>query len=171
MTAMGEADRWIESLSLRRHPEGGWFREIYRARESIPRDGLPDTYTGDRPFATAIYYLLRETDISALHRLRQDELWHFYAGGPVTIHVLDPAGMHSTVALGRDVEAGEQLVAVIPGGCVFGAVLHDRTSYALVGCTVAPGFEFDDFEMPGREELLDRFPQHRDVIELLTRTP
>lgn len=169
MIAIGEADQWIESLDLRRHPEGGWFREIYRAGDTIPQEVLPSGFTRERPFSTAIYYLLRGPEISALHRLRQDELWHFYCGAPLTIHVLDADGVHSPIVLGRDVELGEQLVAVIPGGSVFGAVLNDRSSYALVGCTVAPGFDFDDFVMPGRAELLDRYPQHRDIVELLTR--
>ena len=165
---MHAADHWIQSLQLQPHPEGGWYREIYRSAETIPREGLPTRFTGDRSFATAIYFLLKETDFSALHRIRQDELWHHYDGESLTIHMIDPAGNYSTVKLGRDVEAGESLVAVATAGWLFGATLVDTSSYALVGCTVAPGFDFDDFEMPSRAVLLQQYPQHREIICRLT---
>lgn len=165
---MLDADGWIEALGLQQHPEGGWFREIYRSSETIPRQGLPERFPGDRQFSTAIYFLLRGAEFSALHRIRQDEVWHFYDGGPVTVHMLDPAGEYSAATLGRDITSGETLVATIPAGWLFGATVDDPSSYALVGCTVAPGFDFDDFEMPGRDELLQQYPHQRELIERLT---
>lgn len=166
---MGRAEQWIQDLKLERHPEGGWFRDVYRASEAIPRDALPERFVGDRAFSTAIYFLLNETDVSALHRIKQDEVWHFYDGSPLTIHQIDPAGTYSTIALGRNVQADETLLAVVEAGSLFGASVNDTSSFSLVGCTVAPGFDFDDFEMPSRAQLQEQYPQHRDIIEKLTR--
>jgi predicted cupin superfamily sugar epimerase len=166
---MTRAKHWIDGLQLRPHPEGGYFRETYRSEEAIAAASLPPRFGGDRVFSTAIYFLLEGEDFSALHRIKQDEVWHFYDGSALTIHVIDPAGNYSTVLLGRDLAAGEVPQAVVKAGCYFGASVSDRRSYALVGCTVAPGFEFADFEMPGREELCRRYPGHRQVIETLTR--
>jgi len=160
---------WIEALQLLPHPEGGFYRETYRAGERIARQHLPPRFTGDRSFVTAIYFLLRSQDFSALHRMRQDEIWHFYDGSSLTISVIDPGGELSAIRLGRDVRAGEVLQAVVPGGCLFGARVNAPDSFALVGCDVAPGFDFADFEMPARQELLAAYPQHRAVIEQLTR--
>lgn len=165
---MTDARHWIEALRLQRHPEGGWYREVYRAKETVTRDSLPSRFTGDRCFATAIYFLLDGTEMSALHRIRQDEVWHFYDGTGLTLHVIDQAGDYSTTALGRNIDEGERLVTVIKAGALFGATV-DTEGYALAGCTVAPGFEFEDFEMPSRAVLLDEYPQHRSTIERLTK--
>ena len=164
---MTDASRWIEALHLRKHPEGGWFREVYRADETVAQRSLPSRYTGDRSFSTAIYFLLEGPDVSAFHRIRQDEVWHFYDGTGLTLHIIDSAGHYSTVPLGRDVDAGEQLVVVVSAGWLFGATV-DADGYALAGCTVAPGFEFEDFEMPTRDALLGEYPRYRDIIERLT---
>jgi predicted cupin superfamily sugar epimerase len=163
------AKQWIEKLQLRRHPEGGYFRESYRSEEAIAAAGLPDRFGGDRAFSTAIYFLLEGQDFSALHRIKQDEVWHFYDGTSLTIHVIDPKGNYSTLLIGRNLQAGEVPQAVVAAGCWFGAIVSDARSYALVGCTVAPGFDFADLEMPSREELCRLYPQHRHVIEKLTR--
>lgn len=164
-----DAQQWIEQLALARHPEGGWFREIYRCAESIPRSGLPDRFDGDRSFATAIYFLLQRGEFSALHRIRQDELWHFYAGDALSIHLIDAADRHREIRLGLDVRRRQRPMAVVAAGCLFGAELAEGSSFALVGCTVAPGFAFDDLELPDRRRLLERYPQHRCVIARLTR--
>ena len=164
---MSAARRWIDALELRRHPEGGWYREVYRADETVAQPALPHRFTGDRCFSTAIYYLLQDTDVSVLHRLRQDEIWHFFDGSGLTLHIIDAAGHYSTVSLGRHPEAGEQLMAVVSAGCLFGATVDDA-GFALAGCTVAPGFEFEDFEMPSRRTLLERYPRHQAIIERLT---
>ncbi len=165
---MNDADRWIEALQLQPHPEGGWFRESYRSSELISRAALPARFSGDRCFSTAIYFLLKAGEFSALHRIKQDEVWHFYDGDLLTIEVIDPAGNHSSIQLGQDFAAGHTLQAVVEGGCLFGASLAGGGSYALVGCTVAPGFDFADFELPKRAELLEQFPEQREIIEKLT---
>jgi predicted cupin superfamily sugar epimerase len=166
---MSDADRWIDALGLSRHPEGGWFRETYRAPEGIALQALPGRFTGDRAFSTAIYFLLAGDDFSALHRIKQDEVWHFYDGSPLTVHVLDEAGAYTVLRLGRRPESGELPQAVVRAGCYFGASLDDASSYALVGCTVAPGFDFADFELPTREQLLALYPRHRALVERLAR--
>ena len=166
---MTNAEQWIHSLQLHPHPEGGWFREVYRADEVIPRQSLPDRFTGARNFSTSIYFLLNKVEFSAFHRIQQDELWHFYDGTALTIHKIDLAGNYSAMKLGRDIQAGESLVVVVKAGWLFGATVTDTRSYGLVGCTVAPGFDFDDFEMPTRALILEQYPQHREIIEKLTK--
>ena len=104
-----------------------------------------------------------------MHRVNQDELWHFYDGSSLTLHVIASDGRYSRIRLGRKVEDGEVPQAVVLAGCLFGATVDDPASYALVGCTVAPGFTYDDFEMPPRHQLLELYPQHRHLIEQLTR--
>jgi len=166
---MTAAQTWIDGLKLRRHPEGGWFRETYRSDEGVGRAALPPRFGDDRAFSTAIYFLLEGEDFSALHRIKQDEVFHFYDGSSLTVHVIDPDGNYSALKLGRDWTAGERPQAVVPAGSLFGATVNDTRSYSLVGCTVAPGFDFADFELPAREELCRQFPQHREIIEKLTR--
>lgn len=114
-----------------------------------------------------IYYLLESGDFSALHRIQQDEGWHFYDGSPLTLHLLAEDGKYTTRHLGRD--GGREPQAMAPAGYYFAATVDDPSSFSLVGCTVAPGFDFADFEMPPRAELLKRFPQQRELIERLTR--
>lgn len=164
---MATARDYIDHLQLQPHPEGGWYREVYRATESIARAHLPARFTGDRCFATGIYYLLHTADVSALHRIRQDEGWHHYDGSPLTIHLLTGEGDYSTLHLGKEVAAGQRPQLVVPAGVYFAATVDEADSYTLAGCTVAPGFDFADFEMPTRAELLARFPHQRDLIERL----
>lgn len=114
-------------------------------------------------------FLLPGGRVSARHRIKSDELWHFHAGSGLTLSVIHPSGRLEQVALGPDAERGERLQAVVPVGCWFGASVADRASYALVGCTVAPPFEFADFELGDRARLLAEYPQHGDLIERLTR--
>jgi predicted cupin superfamily sugar epimerase len=165
-----EARYWIEKLKLQPHPEGGYFRESYRAALPIAQTALPAAFKGARSASTAIYFLLDGANFSAFHRLPSDELWHFYDGGTLLVYVIDPKGALSVLRLGRNLEAGEQFQAVVPAGCWFGSRLEDPKGYALVGCTVAPGFDFADFEMADRECLLVEFPQHAEIILRLTRT-
>ena len=154
----------IEHLELVRHPEGGWYRETYRCTETAPIDALPERFGGTRSFCTAIYFLLVKNDVSALHRIKSDELWHFYAGTTLTVHLFMPLGEHRTLLLGSDLAAGETYQAVVPAGCWFGAEVSGNGSYSLVGCTVAPGFDFADFEMGSSESLLKQFPAHTEII-------
>lgn len=159
---------WIEKLQLQPHPEGGYYRETYRAEQRVLSCCLHE-HEGPRPIATAIYFLLPGDQFSALHRLRSDEMWHFYTGSPLTIYMIDPQGALSQVRLGANPENGERFQAVIKAVCWFGATVDDPEGYALVGCTVSPGFEYEDFELGNRQSLLERYPQHREIIERLTR--
>src|SRR6185369_8693354 len=145
------------------------FRESYRSLETVPATGLPERFGGQRSFGTSIYFLLEPGDISALHRIKSDEVWHFYAGAPLTVQVITPGGDHRELMLGSDLGAGHTFQDWVPAGCWFGAELAGGGDYALVGCTVAPGFDFVDFEMGKREELLRQYPQHGELIRRLTR--
>ena len=158
----------IEHLGLVRHPEGGWFRETYRASEKLAAQALPARFGGDRTFSTAIYYLLEDGDFSALHRIKADEIWHFYAGSALHVHCLFPDGTYRLIKLGANTAAGEQYQAVVPAASWFGA--EPATSgFALVGCTVAPGFDFADFQLGQAKQLCDQYPQHVALISRLTR--
>ena len=164
-----DARYWIEKLQLEPHPEGGYFRQTYRSEVAIAREALPAGFSGARAVSTAIYFLLEGKNFSAFHRLRSDEVWHFYAGEPLVVHVIEPAGNYFRILLGRDLEAGQILQGVVRAGCWFASHVADWKSFAVVGCTVAPGFDFEDFEMGKREELGERYPPHRELIERLTR--
>ncbi len=165
------ADDWIERLQLERHPEGGWFRETYRSPDVLVPAGLPSRFGGPHAASTAIYFLLRGSEFSAFHRLTSDEMWHFYDGTPLTVHVIAPDGSLSQATLGRTGPTRATFQAVVPAGHWFGATLEDQRpdAFALVGCTVAPGFMFEDFELADRAGLIAQYPQHRALIERLTR--
>jgi uncharacterized protein len=166
---VNEAGYWITKLDLKAHPEGGYFRQSYVSEVVIAQQALPDGFSGARPASTAIYFLLEGDNFSAFHRLRSDEMWHFYAGSALAVHVIDPAGGYSSIVLGNDPRAGQVFQALVKARCWFASHLADWEGWALVGCTVAPGFDFEDFEMGKREELNARYPQHREVIKRLTR--
>ena len=163
------AGDWIKALVLQRHPEGGYYRETYRSDEEVTAEALPGRFPGPRALSTAITFLLSGGEFSALHRIKSDEVWHHYAGSALMVHVIDPDGSYRKLSLGSDPDAGESPQAVVPAGCWFGATVDDEASYALVGCTVSPGFDFDDFELGVRTDLIERYPQHRSIIERLTR--
>ena len=167
-TALLLAEELINTLGLAPHPEGGWFRETYRATEKVPGTVLPGRFSGDRSFCTAIYYLLEKGDISAFHRIKSDELWHFHTGTVLTVHLFSQEGDYRALPLGADLAAGASFQVVVPGGCWFGAEVTGGGDFSLVGCTVAPGFDFVDFEMANRESLLLQFPAHEDLIRRLT---
>lgn len=164
-----DAGYWVKRLRLEPHPEGGYFRQTYRSEITIAREALPAGFGGARAASTAIYFLLEGKNFSAFHRLRSDEVWHFYEGSPLLVDVIDLSGKHSTIFLGRAPDVGQTHQAVVSAGCWFASHVWDWKSYALVGCTVAPGFDFEDFEMGKREELMAAFPQHREIIRRLTR--
>jgi predicted cupin superfamily sugar epimerase len=163
-----EAARLVQTLGLDPHPEGGFFRETWRSSLTADLKGVGGGPAGIRNFSTAIHYLLADHDVSRLHRLKADEIFHLYAGGPLAIHILTGGEGYRKIILGPEVDRGQVFQAVIPAGCWFGASLVDADSFALVGCTVAPGFDFDDFEMGDRAALLAEFPDHEDTIRLLT---
>lgn len=161
----------IETLRLQPHPEGGFFREVYRSAGIIPAQSLSVDYGGARSISTSIYFLLPGDTFSAFHRLRSDEVWHFYLGDPITLHLIHPDGRHEKILVGPDVEHDEQLQVVIPAGAWFAARVEKPEGWALIGCTVAPGFDFADFELADRSTLVARFPEHATMITSFTRTP
>ena len=137
---MKSAKMWISELNLVPLPEeGGWFRELYRSDEYIPEESLPDRFPGKRSFSTSIYYLLESSEFSAFHRIKQDEIWHFYEGSSLTIHIIDQKGEYKKVLLGRNIRKGENFQAIISKGDLFAATVNEIDSFSLVGCTVAPG--------------------------------
>lgn len=161
------ATYWIEHLKLQPHPEGGFYKETYRASEKIPVDGLPSRFFGPRNLSTAIYFLLRAKDKSLFHRIKSDEIWHFHAGETLNIYVLTDKGV-LTHQLGPNLEKGDSLQTVIPANHWFGAEVAGAGTYTLSSCTVAPGFDFKDFELANRVNLVTEFPQHENIIAKLT---
>lgn len=166
---MSTINQLIERFQLQPHPEGGYFAETYRSHGEITAAALPQAYQGNRNFATAIYFLLTSDTFSAFHKIKQDEAWHFYGGSALTLYIISPSGELSEHRIGNDFEAGEVPQFVVPGNHWFAAKTMERNSYSFVGCTVSPGFDFADFELPKRAELLEKFPMHKAVITLFTR--
>ncbi len=150
---MTAARDWVRKLELIPHPEGGYFREIYRSEGLIPRAALPDGFGGDRAFSTSIYFLLEHPDVSRLHRIQSDEIWHHYAGNPLRIVSVGPDGALNSVLLGKSLEKSELPQRVVPAGHWFGAEVAEPGGWTLVGCTVAPGFDFADFELADNKKL------------------
>ena len=166
---MISADEIIERLGMQLHPEeGGYFVETYKSGELISKLGLPERYPSERAFGTAIFYLLTPDTVSALHRLASDEIFHFYLGDPVTMLQLHPDGSSTVVTLGRDILKGQELQVLVPRGTWQGSFLNETGEFALLGCTVAPGFEYADYEAGDRETLLQQYPDLEELIIRLT---
>jgi hypothetical protein len=165
---MKTANYWITKLSLEKHPEGGWFKEIYRSSELIPASGLAEGFSGSRNISTSIYYLLEGDDFSAFHRIKSDEIWHYYTGNS-SIEILSiKKGEIEIQQVGNQPEENQSFQFVVPANTWFAARVCDKKGYALVGCTVSPGFHFDDFELAGKE-LLDEYPLLENQIRSLIR--
>jgi predicted cupin superfamily sugar epimerase len=160
---------WIEQYQLQPHPEGGWYKETYKSSETIAAEALPERFTGRRSFATAIYFLLEQGNFSAFHRIKSDECWHFYAGDPLEVFVLQQDGKLEVITLGNDILHGQLFQYVVPANCWFASRPAKESTYCFVGCTVAPGFDFADFEMANANELSALYPQHAAVIKELCR--
>ncbi len=160
----------VTQLGLLPHPEGGYYKEVYRSEEVIPASALAEKYEGERNCCTSIYFMLTSTAFSAFHRIAQDEIWHFYQGAPIDLHLLSPEGEHTLIKLGHNFLAGEVPQAVVPAGYWFGAEVAGENNFSLVGCTVSPGFDFRDFELAERETLTQAFPQHSALIHKLSRS-
>ncbi len=159
------APELVRHFGMSPHPEGGFYRETYRSAGSIPAEALPSGFSGARSYSTAILFLLRQGDVSRLHRIRQDELWHFYLGDPLRLVMISPEGRPEEVVLGQDVTRGQHLQWAVPAGYWVGAAPVPGSAFSLVGCTVAPGFDFADFELGEREALLRLFPDARELVE------
>lgn len=165
---MDKAEFYIEKLNLIPHPEGGFFKEVYRSGDIINNRGLPDKYDSERTAGTSIYFLLKGSQFSSWHKLKSDEIWHFYDGCSIRIYIIDNNKNLTSVILGNEIEKDELFQFTIKAGNWFAAQPVDPDSFSLIGCTVSPGFEFEDFELGEREKLIAEFPKHRDIIEKLT---
>jgi predicted cupin superfamily sugar epimerase len=162
------ARRIIERFGLTPHPEGGFYREVYRSGLAVTHAAIPKGIDGRRAAGTFIYFMLVEGQISAFHRVRwTDEIWHLYAGGPLELHTIDALGAHSVQRLTTDLAAGEP-AAVVAAGDWQAVRLGPGTAWAFGGCTVAPGFDFADFEMPPAARLIEAHPMHAEIIRALT---
>jgi len=163
------AQELIKQLELQAHPEGGFYKETYRSQHELPQTSLPEKFSGDRAVSTAIYFLIEEGDFSALHKIKSDELWHFYAGDALEVIEIDAEGNLKTTHVGNKPEKGQVFQYTVKADTWFGSRVLSGGTFSLVGCTVAPGFDFRDFEMAERSSLIKQFPQHKTLIEELTR--
>lgn len=157
-----EIDLLVKTLDLIPHPEGGFYRETYRSEETIKG--------GKRCLLTCIYFLLTSENVSHFHRIKSDEHWFYHGGSPLIVHIMDAAGHHEHV-VGNNIEKGYLPHFLVPKNTIFGSTvmtkLADGGGYSLVSCAVAPGFDFADFELLTRAELLRHYPMHKEIIELL----
>ncbi len=170
MLNMKDVQKIIDKLQLQSHPEGGYFRETYRSEDSISQEHLGADFIGDRNYCTGIYFLLTSETFSAFHRINQDEMWHFYKGDALKLHMISPEGHYSNVSIGNNFENDETPQFTVPAKYWFAAEVIGNSAYVLTGCTVSPGFDFKDFEMPTRDELISLFPDHTAIIKRLTRS-
>ena len=165
---METAKFWIEKLGLQKHPEGGWFKEIYRSEERIDLSGSTIWFNGKRNCSTSIYFLLEGSNFSAFHRIKSDETWRFYTGNSaVLIHWIED-GKISSNKLGNKPSNFESFQVVVPKNRWFAAELENKNGFALVGCTVSPGFDFADFELAD-QKLLVEFPELKKQISALVK--
>ncbi|GLG01630.1 cupin [Alicyclobacillus hesperidum subsp. aegles] len=168
-----DASDWIEALQLEPHPEGGFYRETYHSPVWMEDESTLGHYGSPRRSATSIYFLLRAEDVSHFHRLKSDELWYFHVGDPLVVHTIDASGKYTAHALGVRMDVGERPQLLVPKGTIFGSSPAPQKpnqhvfGYSLVSCMVTPGFDYRDFELCKRHELVTQFPQHASIIERL----
>jgi len=159
----------IQQYCLQPHPEGGWYKETYKSNEQITANALPERFTGCRFFSTAIYFLLEGSNFSAFHRIKSDECWHFYTGGPLWVYIIDHSGSLEVICLGSNISQGQLFQYVVPANCWFASRPASGSGFSFVGCTVAPGFDFTDFELADAAILSGLYPQHDAIIKELCR--
>ncbi len=159
-------EQYVELLKLQPHPEGGWYRETFRSNEIHAGDTV---FPAGRNYATAIYFLITAGNFSAFHRIKSDETWHFYSGDALEVIQIDAAGNFKKILLGNDLNSGAIFQYTVPAGVWFASRVSGKGKFALTGCTVAPGFDFRDFEIAEREKMIKQFPEHRNIITSLTR--
>ncbi|GAA0076102.1 cupin domain-containing protein [Clostridium sp. CTA-5] len=165
---MYTSDYFIEKLDMISHPEGGFYKQSFISEENISARGLNVESEESKKVWTSIYFLLRDGEVSNFHRLKSDEMWYYHSGSSLTIYMITPEGKLITEELGLNIEKGEKPQVLVPKGYIFGSAMNNE-GYALVGCMVSPGFEFKDFELFERNYLLDKYPNHKEVILKLTR--
>jgi predicted cupin superfamily sugar epimerase len=158
---MERVHQLIKALNLQPHPEGGYYAEIYRSALTTETD------TGTRNLMTSIYFLLTSDNISKFHSIAGQEIWFHHEGSPLSVHVLDASG-YRRLKVGPVGKEDNQPQVLVPEGCIFGSTVDEPDSYCLVSCTVAPGFDFRDFHLYAAEELLEKWPEHWEVIRRLT---
>lgn len=159
----------IKHYSMQPLPdEGGYYVETYRASETIANHALDSRYTGDRHHSTSILYLITPTSFSKMHRVKSDEIFHFYLGDAVEMLQLKPDGSSEVITMGADLKAGHKQQTVVNNGIWQGTKLKDGGKFALLGCTVSPGFEFADYESGNFNDLAKHFPTHHQLIKELT---
>lgn len=163
-----EINQIVAHLGLSPHPEGGYYKETYRSNQIIPKGSLTD-FSADRNYCTSIYFLLTSENFSAFHRIKQDEIWHFYKGSPLYVHVIYPNGKYVRHEVGMDLSNGQEPQLTVPAGCWFASSVKNENDFSFVGCTVAPGFDFEDFELAEFEVLSNQYPEHKELIKSLTR--
>lgn len=161
--------QWISKLNLKPHPEGGFYSEVYRSDDILLSTAIDDSYAGSRSVSTSIYFLLTENQFSAFHKIKSDELWHFYDGTTIKLYLISEDGKLEIKKLGININENEVPQITIPKNIWFAAEPIDKESCSLVGCTVAPGFEFEDFDLGERKDLLRKFPQHKNLIIRFTK--
>lgn len=166
---MSRVKQLIERYNLQPHPEGGWFCQTYKSHEQVTAEALPGRFNGNRAFSTAICFLLEQENFSAFHRIKSDECWHFYAGDPLLVYIIQQNGELEIISLGNDPEKGQMFQYVVPANCWFASRPAPGSEYCFVGCTVSPGFEFDDFELADGKSLSAIYPQHETIIKQLCR--
>ncbi len=155
---------YISKLGLEPHPEGGYFKRTFESQEQITDQELTVHFEGKRMLYTSIYFLLTSNDVSHFHRLQSDELWYYHAGSPLSVHMIDENGEYTEHKLGLNLENGEVPQVLVPKNTIFGSSIKDRETFSLVGCMVSPGFEYQDFELFTQEELLLKYPEHKEII-------
>lgn len=163
------AEDLVKKYEMLAHPEGGWYKENYRSEEIIDKQALPERFTEGRSFSTAIYFLMEKGNFSGFHRIKSDECWHFYAGQTLLVYVINKTGNLEIIKLGNNIELGECFQYVVPANCWFASRPADESEFSFVGCTVAPGFDFDDFELAFADNLSLQYPQHKSIIDSLCR--
>ena len=166
---MSITDQLIQKYNLESHPEGGWYKQTYKSGEQIPADALPGRFDAPRSFSSAIFFLLEQGDFSSFHRIKSDESWHFYAGDPLLIYIIDQNGELNLISLGNDFKEGQSFQYMVPANCWFASRPAPGSEYCFVGCTVSPGFEFEDFELASAAELAAIYPTHKKIIAQLCR--
>lgn len=159
----------VKQLDLEAHPEGGFFKETYRSTGEVDTSSLPENYQSNRNYSTCIYFLLTSENFSAFHRIKQDEIWHFYKGSPISLHIISREGNYEKHMIGSNLERGEVPQFVVRGGDWFASEVETPERYALAGCTVSPGFDFEDFDLAKRDKMLFDYPEFGEVINRLTR--
>jgi predicted cupin superfamily sugar epimerase len=179
---MIDAEYIIKKLGLEKHiSEGGYFKETYRSPDILSYKGFHNKIHEDeisketfypekmRPASTLIYYLLVGNQYSTIHRVKSDEIWHFYLGSPVTLHIINKDRVSPRIQLGNNLENGENIHYVVTKDTWFCAEVNNKSSFALMGCTVSPGFDFEDFELGNQDELILQYPQHKELIVRFTK--